>query len=320
MLIKRPYGWELPERMVTPEAMALNRRAFLGAVAGAALLLPAARAWADADPNAGLYPAPVNPAFKDAGRSVTSEEINTTYNNYYEFGSSKRISRAAEALPLRPWQVAIDGLVEKPIMLDFDDLIKKMTLEDRIVRHRCVEAWSMVVPWTGFPVKQLVALAKPTAEARFVRFETFNNPEVAPGQKPGFFTEYPWPYTEGLTMAEAANDLAFIATGAYGKPLPKSMGAPLRLHLPWKFGFKSIKSLVKVSFVKERPVSFWETINAGEYGFWANVNPEVPHPRWSQADETVLGTDERIPTKLFNGYGEWVAGLYTGLEGEKLYM
>ena len=320
MLIKRPHGWELPERLVTPEALALNRRAFLGAAAGAALMLPIGRARADADPNAGLYPAALNPAFKDAGRPVTSEEINTTYNNYYEFGSSKRISRAAEALPVRPWQVAIDGLVEKPMVLVFDELIKKMTLEDRIVRHRCVEAWSMVVPWTGFPVKQLVEMAKPTAEAKFVRFETFNNPEVAPGQKPGFFTEYPWPYTEGLTMAEAMNDLAFIATGAYGKPLPKSMGAPLRLHLPWKFGFKSIKSLVKISFVKERPVSFWEAINAGEYGFWANVNPEVPHPRWSQAEETVLGTNERIPTKLFNGYGEWVAGLYTGLESEKLYM
>lgn len=178
----------------------------------------------------------------------------------------------------------------------------------------------MVVPWSGFPVSKLVEIAKPTADARFLRFETFNNPEVAPGQKEGFFTSYPWPYVEGMTMAEATNDLAFMVTGAYGKPVPKAMGAPIRLHLPWKYGFKSIKGIVRLSFTAERPVSFWEQLAAHEYGFWANVNPEVPHPRWSQASEQVLGTDERIPTQLFNGYAEQVASLYTGLEGEKLYM
>jgi sulfoxide reductase catalytic subunit YedY len=178
----------------------------------------------------------------------------------------------------------------------------------------------MVVPWTGFPLSQLVALAKPKADAKYIRFETFNNPEMAPGQKPGLFTEYPWPYTEGLTMAEATNELAFMVTGAYGKDLPKSMGAPIRLHTPWKYGFKSVKSVVRISFTKERPVSFWETINANEYGFWANVNPEVNHPRWSQAEEQMLGTNERVPSVIYNGYGEFVAGLYSDLKAEKLFI
>ena len=178
----------------------------------------------------------------------------------------------------------------------------------------------MVVPWTGFTVKRLVEIAKPTSNARYLRFETFNNPDVAPGQKDGLFTSYPWPYVEGITMAEATNDLPLMVTGAYGKPLPNSMGAPLRLHLPWKYGFKSIKGIVRVSFTKERPVSFWETLGPEEYGFWANVNPDVAHPRWSQATEQVLGTDERVPTLLYNGYGEQVAELYKDLGNEKLFM
>jgi methionine sulfoxide reductase catalytic subunit len=315
MLIKRPRGWELPERLVTPEAAFLNRRHSLAAAAAAGVM-----PWTSGARAEGLYPAKLNPAFADAGRPLTAEEVNTTYNNYYEFGSSKRISRAAEALTVSPWPITIDGLVEKPMTLDVEDLLKQVTLEERIVRHRCVEAWSMVVPWTGFPLKQLIALAKPKPEAAYVRFQTFMNPEVAPGQKPGLFTEYPWPYTEGLTIAEAMNDLAFMVTGAYGKPLAKSMGAPLRLHVPWKYGFKSAKALVNISFTAERPVSFWETLAVTEYGFWANVNPEVPHPRWSQAEETVLGSGERVPTLLYNGYGEWVASLYEKLGGEMLYF
>ena len=210
--------------------------------------------------------------------------------------------------------------MEKPLTLGIDDLLKQVTLEERIYRHRCVEAWAMVVPWTGFPLSKLVEMAKPTANAKYVRFETFNNPAVASGQAPGLFGAYPWPYVEGLTMAEATNDLAFMVTGAYGKPVAKSMGAPLRLHLPWKYGFKSIKAIVKVSFVAERPQSFWEQLGPSEYGFWANVNPEVSHPRWSQAQEEILGSGEMVPTKLFNGYGEFVAPLYAGLEKEKLYM
>jgi methionine sulfoxide reductase catalytic subunit len=311
MNIIRPRGWNLPERLATPENVFLNRRHFMaGTVAGAAsgfLMAPSAKAAA-------------NPKFADAGRPVTDETANTTFNNFYEFGSSKRISEAAEALVTSPWPIVIDGEIEKPMTLDFADLVKKMTLEDRVVRHRCVEAWAMVVPWSGFPLSQLVTLARPNSNAKYLRFETFNKPDVAPGQKPGFFTEYPWPYVEGLTLAEATNELAFMVTGAYGKTLPNSMGAPMRLHTPWKYGFKSVKSIARISFTKERPVSFWETLNASEYGFWANVNPAVDHPRWSQANEQMLGSGERVPTQLFNGYGEFVASLYTGLESEKLYM
>ena len=320
MLIKRRPGWEISENLVTPEHVFLNRRSFMGAVAGGAILAATGPVRAEEDPSAGLYPAMTNPAFADAGRPVTAETYNITFNNYYEFGTSKRISSAAEKLPLRPWSIVIDGEVEKPMTLGIDDLLKQVTLEERIYRHRCVEAWSMVVPWTGFPVSKLVEIAKPNANAKFLRFETFNLPEVAPGQKPGFFSSYPWPYVEGITMAEAMNELPLMVTGAYGKPVPKGMGAPIRLHLPWKYGFKSIKGIVRISFTAERPVSFWEQLGPNEYGFWANVNPEVPHPRWSQASEQVLGSNDRIPTLLYNGYGEQVASLYAGLDSEKLYM
>lgn len=320
MLIKRTRGWEIPEARVTPEHVFLNRRSFMGAAAGALALGVARPAMAAEDPSARLYPAPQNPAFADAGRPLTEENDAATFNNYYEFGSSKRISEAAKALPIRPWSIAIDGEVEKPVSIAIDDLFAQVTFEERIYRHRCVEAWSMVVPWTGFPLKRLVEIAKPTANAKYLRFETFNMPEVAPGQKDGLFTSYPWPYVEGVTMAEAMNELPLLVTGAYGKPLPNGMGAPLRLHLPWKYGFKSIKGIVRVSFTAERPVSFWETLGPSEYGFWANVNPEVPHPRWSQETEQVLGTGERIPTLLYNGYGAQVAELYKGLESEKLFM
>jgi sulfoxide reductase catalytic subunit YedY len=320
MLIKRRFGWEIPEHRVTPEAVFLNRRSLLASVAGAAVAGWAGPASAEADPSQGLYPARLNPLYKDAGRPATDEKYNTNYNNFYEFGTSKGIAAEAENLRIRPWEIAIDGEVDKPFVIGIDDLLKKVTLEERVYRHRCVEAWSMVVPWSGFPLKALVDLAKPKAEAKYVRFETFNDPEMASGQQPGLFGSMPWPYIEGLTMAEATHDLAFIVTGAYGKPVAKSMGAPIRLHLPWKYGFKSIKSIIKVSFVKERPVGMWEQLQPSEYGFWANVNPEVPHPRWSQATERVLGTDERIPTKLYNGYGAQVASLYSGLDGEKLWM
>jgi len=321
MTAKRP--WNLPERLVTPEAVYLNRRSLLAGTAAAAAvsILPAAGpARAAADPSAGLYPAPLDKRFADAGRVVTPEAINTTYNNFYEFGTSKDIAAAAEALSIRPWTIAVDGMVETPRTIGIDDLLKSVTLEERIYRHRCVEAWSMVVPWTGFPLRALVEQAKPLASAKYLRFETFMDPEMAPGQKPSLFGGgLPWPYVEGLTMAEATNELAFVVTGAYGKPVAKSMGAPVRIHLPWKYGFKSIKSIVRISFTDQRPLSFWEQLQASEYGFWANVNPEVAHPRWSQASERVLGGEERVPTVIFNGYGEWVADLYKGLESERLW-
>ena len=309
MHIVKSRPWNLSEKLVTPEHVFLNRRTFMAGVGAGALIA-----------RTGLGQAAVNPKFADAGRPITPEKANVNYNNFYEFGLSKNISEAAQALVTTPWPIVIDGLVDKPMTIDAADLIKKMTLEDRVYRHRCVEAWSMVVPWTGFALKDLLAMVSPKAEAKYVRFETFNNPEMAPGQQPGLFGSYPWPYVEGLTIEEAMNDLAFVPTGAYGKDLPKSMGAPIRIHLPWKYGFKSIKSIVKISLVKDRPMNFWQAIQSSEYGFWANVNPEVPHPRWSQAKEQVLGTEEVLPTKLFNGYGEFVADLYKGLEKEPLYM
>ncbi len=207
-------------------------------------------------------------------------------------------------------------MVEKEQTVDIDTLIKTMGLEERLYRHRCVEAWSMAIPWTGFPLKKLVEFAKPLSSAKYVRFETFLDKKMAPGQR----SFMPWPYVEGLTMAEATNDLAFIATGAYGKPLAKVQGAPIRLATPWKYGFKSAKSIVRVSFVDKRPETFWENLGPDEYGFWANVNPDVPHPRWSQAKETFLNDGQLRPTLIYNGYGAEVAGLYKGLEKEPLFM
>ena len=323
MLIRRRKSWEIAEREATPEALFLNRRSLLsgaavlgaGAIAAGFSAGPGLAAEA-ADPSAGLYPAKHNDAFK-LDRVVTPEAINSQYNNFYEFGSTKTIARAAEALKTRPWTVKIDGMVEKPFEMAIDDMLAAMPIEERLYRHRCVEAWSMSIPWTGFPLSKLVERAKPTAGAKYVRMETFLDAKMAPGQKQVW---YPWPYVEGLTMAEAMNDLAFMVTGAYGKPLGKSFGAPIRLAVPWKYGFKSVKSITRISFVAERPKTFWEALQASEYGFWANVNPAVAHPRWSQASEEVLGTSERRPTLLFNGYGEQVAEMYKGLEKEALYI
>jgi sulfoxide reductase catalytic subunit YedY len=273
-------------------------------------------AWADeTDPSAGLYPAKHNDAYKIEG-VLTPEDKATHYNNYYEFGDSKNIADAAQALPIRPWSVTIDGMVEKPQTIAIDDLLKAMPLEERIYRHRCVEAWSMAVPWSGFPLKALVDFAKPTSGAKYLRFESFSKPDVAPGQNEDV---YPWPYIEGVTLAEATNELAFISTGLYGKPIAKQNGAPIRLTLPWKYGFKSAKGIVKITFTDQRPKTFWEAIQSSEYGFWANVNPEVAHPRWSQASERDLGTGDQRDTQLFNGYAAQVASLYTGLENETLY-
>jgi sulfoxide reductase catalytic subunit YedY len=326
MFIHRKKGWEIPESETTPEALFLNRRALIKSAlaAGGMMATSAAQAGffssdpppAEPDPSAGLYPAKRNELFK-LDRDITPEAVNSHYNNFYEFGTTKSIADAAESLRIRPWMVKIDGLVEKPREVAIDDLLKAMPLEERLYRHRCVEAWSMAVPWTGFPLKALIDYAKPAVGAKYVRMETFLDAKMAPGQRQFF---YPWPYVEGLTMAEATNELAFLVTGAYGKPLPKSMGAPLRLATPWKYGFKSIKSITKISFVAERPKTFWEQLGPSEYGFWANVNPAVPHPRWSQATEEVLGTGQRRPTLIYNGYGDQVAGLYSGLSKEPLFM
>jgi sulfoxide reductase catalytic subunit YedY len=308
-------GWEIPASLATPEAAFLDRRSFLaGLGAAGALAIEQGRARADdADPSAALYPAQRNPAFT-LDRDVTPEKFNLNYNNFYEFSTNKHID--ASTLKTRPWTVKLDGMVEKEQTVDIDTLIKTIGLEERLYRHRCVEAWSMAIPWTGFPLSKLVTFARPLSSAAYVRFETFLDKKMAPGQR----SFMPWPYIEGLTMAEANNELAFIATGAYGKPLAKVQGAPIRLATPWKYGFKSAKSIVRISFVDKRPETFWETLGPEEYGFWANVNPEVPHPRWSQATENFLNDGQRRPTLIYNGYAEQVASLYKGLEKEPLYM
>jgi methionine sulfoxide reductase catalytic subunit len=320
MHVIRRRGWEIPERLATPEHLLFNRRALLAATGAAALSLSPKMALAQRigdlpDPTKDLYPASRNEKYT-LDRPVTDEKINTNYNNFYEFGSTKSVTKAAQALKLRPWTVKIDGMVEAPQDIGIDDLIRKMPLEERLYRHRCVEAWSMAIPWSGFPFAKLVELAKPLSSAKYVRMETFLDPSVASAQKQSW---YPWPYVEGLTIAEATNELAFLVTGAYGKAVSKVQGAPLRLAVPWKYGFKSIKSIVRFNFTDQRPKSYWEALQASEYGFWANVNPQVPHPRWSQATEELIGRNERRPTLLFNGYAEYVGDLYKGLEQERLW-
>jgi sulfoxide reductase catalytic subunit YedY len=323
MNVIRRRGWEIPDRLATPEHLFFNRRAFLaGGVSALAMAsgLASAQRVSDAanlpDPTADLYPAKRNAKFV-LDRPITDEKINGNYNNFYEFGSQKTIAATAQALQTRPWTIKIDGMVEKPFEIGVDDLIRKVGLEERTYRHRCVEAWSMAIAWTGFPLAKLVSLAAPLGSAKYLKMQTFMDPKVAYAQNQTWF---PWPYTEGLSIAEATNEVAFLATGAYGHPLAKQHGAPLRLAVPWKYGFKSIKSITHFTFTDQRPHSYWEALQSAEYGFWANVNPEVPHPRWSQASEEVIGTGERKPTLLFNGYEEFVADIYKGLEtSERLW-
>jgi len=318
MLIRRRHGWELGENQATPEGIYLKRRELLGAMGlgAAALALPSAASAENKDPSAGLYPVKRNVKYGEPS-PITEERLSTTYNNFYEFGSTKSIWRDAQKLDIRPWTIKISGMVDKPFEIGIDDLLAKVQLEERVYRHRCVETWSMIVPWSGFPMRSLVELCRPTGGAKYVVMKTLDKPSVMPGLGELF---YPWPYTEGLAMDEATNDLTFIATGLYGKPIPRQNGAPLRLVTPWKYGFKSVKSIVSIDFSDKRPVSFWEKLQSSEYGFWANVNPQVPHPRWSQATEKPLGSDQRIPTLLYNGYGEFVAGLYADRKAEKLFM
>ena len=318
MLIKRTRGWELGENRATPESVYLKRRSLVKAMGlgAASLALPAVASAQDKDPSAALYPAKRNDKY-GVPTPMTAEKLATTYNNFYEFGTDKSIWRDAQKLEVRPWTIKVSGMVEKPFEIGIDDLLAKVQLEERVYRHRCVETWSMIVPWSGFPMRSLVELCKPTSGAKFVVMKTLSKPSVMREQRDML---YPWPYTEGLAMDEAMNDLTFIATGLYGKPIHKQNGAPLRLVAPWKYGFKNVKSIVSVEFSDKRPVSFWEKLQSSEYGFWANVNPQVPHPRWSQATEKPLGSDARIPTLPYNGYGEFVAGLYADRKAEKLFM
>jgi sulfoxide reductase catalytic subunit YedY len=304
MLITRPR--DLRSSDITDESLFWNRRAFLGAVgtAGAALVVGPASGRAAQGPQ-GLED-PLTP-FEDV----------TTYNNFYEFGTDKADpGENAHTLKPRPWSVVVEGEVGKPGRLDIDDIIKRHPAEERVYRMRCVEAWSMVIPWMGFPLGDFLKQAEPTSKARFVAFTTLHDPVQMPGQRRGVL---PWPYVEGLRLDEAMHPLAILATGLYGKPLPNQNGAPLRLVVPWKYGFKGIKSIVRIRLTRDMPPTTWNIAAPHEYGFYANVNPAVDHPRWSQARERRLGELFKRPTLPFNGYGEQVAPLYVGMDLRKWY-
>jgi sulfoxide reductase catalytic subunit YedY len=329
-IIHRP-DWFIPERQVTPETAFLNRRYFLKqmGMAGAGLLsMPLIScskqttnettvtvAAQDSKPaasiaSAGNYPYPRNPEF-NPGWPLTNEKVAGTYNNFYEFSTTKdRVHQLVDKFVTAPWPVEIGGLVEKPMTLDVQELIATMPMEERVYRFRCVEAWAMIVPWTGFPLSKLIEKVSPKPEAKFVRWQTFNRPEQAPGWARLVQQGYPLPYTEGLRLDEAMNPLTLVVTGIYGKPLPKQHGAPIRIIVPWKYGYKSIKSVVKIEFVTPQPATLWETLAPKEYPFESNVNPAVPHPRWSQATERMIDSGDRVKTQPYSGYGSYVAKLY----------
>ena len=298
---------------ITPKHVYLSRRDFMKAATvatGAALL--AACAPSVADEAQSLKPVPTSNATDELGDSVNTYEDITNYNNYYEFTTDKQgVAGLAKGFTLRPWTMEVGGLVNKPQTFGIDDLLKKFQQEERVYRLRCVEAWSMVIPWNGFTLASLLKEVEPTSDAKYVRFETVYRPEEMRGQKSEL---YPWPYQEGLRLDEAMNDLTLLATGLYGEPTLPQNGAPLRLVVPWKYGFKSIKSIVKIELVTDEPSTLWNTVAPNEYGFYSNVNPAVDHPRWSQATERRIGEFERRGTLPFNGYGEQVADLYKDMD------
>lgn len=301
------------ENEVTPHDIYLNRRAIMAA--GIGLGLGAVGA-AEAKTTKGKLSYKLAPAIFNAKDEQTPKESSTTYNNFYEFGTSKQDPATyAESLNTRPWTVKIDGLCKAPQTVSIETLLKNQ-LQERIYRHRCVEGWSMVVPWTGFQLSTLLQLAQPTADAKYVAFETLNRPSEMRGLRDPVLD---WPYREGLRLDEAMHPLTFMAVGMYGELLPNQNGAPIRLVVPWKYGFKSIKSIVRISFTKAQPKTSWQTYAPREYGFYSNVNPEVDHPRWSQASERRLGEFLRRKTLPFNGYGEHVAGLYKGMDLKKFF-
>ena len=302
----------IPSSEITPEAVYLNRRQFmgLGATLGATALLAACGIRPGAIPTEEAAPAE-GTLTDELGDPANSYDEITHYNNYYEFTTSKEgVATLAKDFPTSPWQVEVGGLVHNPRVYDIDDL-RAFPQEERIYRLRCVEAWSMVIPWTGFPLASLLAEVEPMTSARYVTFTTKLDDEHMPGLMSPF---YPWPYTEGLRLDEAMNDLALLVTGLYGKELAPQNGAPIRLAVPWKYGFKSIKAIVRIDLVEEQPPTLWNAIAPQEYGFYANVNPQVPHPRWSQASERRIGESGRRETLLFNGYADQVSSLYSGMD------
>ncbi|MDJ0714249.1 MAG: protein-methionine-sulfoxide reductase catalytic subunit MsrP [Prochloraceae cyanobacterium] len=324
-LIRIPKSWQIFKQEITSETAYFNRRRFIKTLVGASIgasLLPLAGCQKSASETAldssldlpKIKSFTPNPNFSSLDRPITDRTLAGRYNNFYEFGGGKNIWLKAQKLPAENWKVEVTGLVKNPRTYDIDDLKREFALEERIYRFRCVEAWSMVVPWIGFPMKALIEKVEPTSSAKYVRFTSFYDPEITTG--PGIvFGKLPWPYQEGLRIEEMANELAFFALGNYGRDLPKQQGAPLRMVLPWKYGFKGAKSIVKIEFLASQPATYWNTINSQEYGFEANVNPDKPHPRWSQAKEKFIGEGpdfkwEIKETMPYNGYGEYVASLY----------
>jgi sulfoxide reductase catalytic subunit YedY len=300
MLIKKPA--DIPSSEITDEDAHLNRRSFLAVAGIAAAVIGSKR----------LPALPLVARQED--KPNTLEEI-TGYNNYYEFGTDKEDPAAnAKNFRTKPWTVKVDGLVKKPADYHFEDLVKPYKVEDRVYRLRCVEAWSMVIPWQGIPLADMIKTFEPLPSAKYVQFTTIYAPNEMPGQKLAIL---PWPYVEGLRMDEAMHPLTLMVTGLYGKTLPNQNGAPLRLVVPWKYGFKGIKAITRISFVDKQPRNTWQISSPNEYGFYANVNPEVDHPRWTQASERRIGQFRRIKTLMFNGYAEQVASLYAGMDLRK---
>ena len=331
MLIRTRHDWELPESATTPErdyvlrpSPTSPRREFLKTLGyGVAGLAGAALSTRDLLATTAGFPTKINPDYRDPALVATSYDLVSSYNNFYEFGTAKSDPKpnANQGWKTDPWAVEITGLINNPFKIEANDLVTKMGgAEQRVYRFRCVEAWSMVIPWDGFPLAKLIKLADPKPEAKFVTFTTFHDPKSAPGQRRN---NLDWPYLEALRLDEANHDLSFIATGIYGKPIPHQNGAPLRLVVPWKYGFKYGKSIVKINFVAQQPINTWQAMQAREYGFYANVNPNVDHPRWSQASERVIGgggiLGARQKTLMFNGYEQQVAGLYRGMDLTKFY-
>jgi sulfoxide reductase catalytic subunit YedY len=319
MNIRKSKPWNLPESAATSEGDYLNRRKFLKAVGlGSSSLMGGSIARAA---TAG-FPSTKNENYLSEELEPTDFELIAGYNNFYEFSYDKgEVQKLAnQDWKTEPWTIEIAGHVDNPMKIDVNDLVKKIGgVEQRVYRFRCVEAWSMVIPWDGFELSALIDLAQPNSKAKFLKFTTFYDPDSAPGQKGGSID---WPYVEGLTLEEAQNELAFLATGIYGKPIPNQNGAPIRLVVPWKYGFKSIKSIVKIEFTSKQPMNTWQALQPREYGFYANVNPKVDHPRWSQASERIIGSgffSKRQETLMFNGYEEQVAHLYKDLDLRRFY-
>jgi methionine sulfoxide reductase catalytic subunit len=325
ILIRSLQPWQR-HQPITPEPIFWQRRRFLKGLGGIGLGMAMASATScvrQSEPvsEIGLEATLATPPLKATRNlrygmpTLTPQKLASSYNNFYEFGGTKEIWQPAQRLPLNDWQVEVTGQVNHPRTYDLDDLTTRFPLEERIYRFRCVEAWAMVVPWIGFPMRSLLKDVDPKSTAKFVRFTSFYDSTVCPG--PGWGAEsLPWPYVEGLRIEEMANELAFFAVGIYGRELPKQHGAPLRMVLPWKYGFKGAKSIVKIEFVDQQPATYWNTLSPNEYGFTANVEPQVPHPRWSQSKERLIGVGSNPydwveqPTLLYNGYEQFVGNLY----------